>query len=64
MRSIRTKRKAPGGWRATQGGIPVSGIKVVYRVGRWVQRLFSRTVWAMEQRLSALDIEIERRTQK
>lgn len=64
MRTIETKKEAPGGWRATQGRIPVTGIKVTYGVGRWVQSLFSRVVWAMEQHLSALDVEIERRAQK
>jgi hypothetical protein len=64
MSAFPNEKKAPGGWRATQGGIPVTGTKVIYRVGRWVQRLFSRTVWAMEQRLPALDIKIERRTLK
>ena len=64
MRAVQTKREAPGGWRATQGRIPVTGMKVTYRAGRWVQSLFSRVVWAIEQRLSALDVEIERRAQK
>jgi hypothetical protein len=64
MSSLLTKRKALGGWRATQGEIPVTGMKLIYRAGRWVQSLFSRAVWNMEQRLAALDIEIERRAQK
>jgi hypothetical protein len=64
MRSLLTKRKALGGWRATQGEIPVTGMRLIYRAGRWVQSLFSRAVWNMEQRLAALDIEIERRAQK
>jgi len=64
MRITRSKRNAPGGWRASQGGIPVTGMLAIYRAGRWVQSLFSRTVWEMEQRLAALDIEIERRAQK
>ena len=64
MRTTRFKRNAPGGWRATQGGIPVTGMVLTYRAGRWVQSLFSWAVWAMEHRLSALDVEIERRAQK
>lgn len=64
MRTIKTKKEAPGGWRATQGRIPVTGMMAIYRTGRWVQSLFSRVVWEMEQRLSTLDIEIERRKQK
>lgn len=64
MSAIKTKRKAPGGWRATQGRIPVAGIEAIYFAGRLLQSLFSQVVWAMEQRLSALDVEIERRTQK
>jgi hypothetical protein len=64
MRSLLTKRKALGGWRATQGEIPVTGMRSIYRAERWVQSLFSRAVWNMEQRLAALDIEIERRAQK
>ena len=64
MRTIKTKRKTPGGWRASQGRIPVTGMVVIYRAGRWVQSLFSRAVRTMEQRLSALDVEIERRAQK
>lgn len=61
MRAGQTKKKALGSWRATQGEIPVTGMKSIYRAERWVQSLFSRLVWAMEQRLSALDVEIERR---
>ena len=64
MSAIKTKRKAQGGWRATQGRIPVAGIEAIYFAGRLLQSLFSQVVWAMEQRLSALDVEIERRTQK
>jgi hypothetical protein len=64
MSPPQSKRKAPGGWRATQGEIPVTGMKLTYFALRWLQSLFSRVVWTMEQRLSAMDIEIERRKQK
>lgn len=64
MTATQTKRKAPGGWHAAQGRIPVRGMEVIYRSGSWVQSLLSRVVWEMEQRLSTLDIEIERRKQK
>jgi hypothetical protein len=64
MSAFPNEKKAPGGWRATQGGIPVTGMKVIYFALRWLQSLFSRVVWTMEQRLSAMDIEIERRAQK
>ena len=64
MRALHSKKEAPGGWRATQGGIPERGMESTYFVGRRLQGLFSRIVWTMEQRLSALDIEIERGSQK
>jgi hypothetical protein len=64
MRALHSKKEAPGGWRATQGGIPETGTEPIYFAGRWLQGLFSRIVWTMEQRLSALDIEIERGSQK
>jgi hypothetical protein len=57
MSELKTKRKAPGSWRATQGRIPVTGMTTIYSAGRWGQRLLSKIVWALEQRLSALEIE-------
>jgi len=57
MRALKTKRKAPGSWRATQGRIPVTGMGTIYSAGRWGQRLLSKIVWALEQRLLALEIE-------
>lgn len=64
MRWLDSKKEAPGGWRATQGRIPVTGIRSTYRVGRRVQSLFSLAVRTMQQRLSALDIIVERRARK
>jgi hypothetical protein len=57
-----TKRKAPGGWRATQGRIPVTGMPKHYRRWRWVQSPFAEIFRAMNQHLSAL--VVERRKQK
>jgi hypothetical protein len=62
MRATRTKRKASGGWRATQGEIPVTGTNSNYPAWSWAQCLFfklGRTLDASPSRL-----EIERRVQK
>jgi hypothetical protein len=64
MRITRSKRNAPGGWRASQGGIPVTGIKLTYFAGRCLQVLFLRIASAMGHRLAALDNEIDRGAKK
>lgn len=64
MMALKTKRKAPGSWRATQGRIPVTGTSTTYSAGCWVQRLLSNIAWALGQHISALDIRLERRKQK
>jgi hypothetical protein len=64
MRALNYKKEAPGGWRATQGRIPVTGIWVTYFAGRCLQVLFLRIASAMGHRLAALDTEIEGRAQK
>jgi hypothetical protein len=64
MRAIKTNRKAPGGWRATQGGNPVAGLKILYSSSRWMQILNSRAIRAMKQVLSKLGIGIEKRREK
>jgi hypothetical protein len=46
MRAVQTKREAPGGWRATQGEIPVTGMRKIYCAGFWLQGLFFRAVEA------------------
>lgn len=56
------RRRSPGGWRAPQGRIPVTGILKYYRRWRWVQSPFAEVFRAMNQRLSALGLE--RRKQK
>ena len=52
MRSLLTKRKAPGGWRATQGEIPVTGMKQTYFGGRGLQGLFSGIGFVIEPRFT------------
>ena len=64
MRAIKTNRKAPGGWRATQGGNPVAGLEIIYSPSRWMQILNSRSIRAMKQVLSKSGIQIKRRTRK
>ena len=64
MRITRSKRNAPGGWRVSQGGIPVTGIKLTYFAGRCLQVLFLRIASAMGHRLAALDNEIDRGAKK
>lgn len=53
MSPPKTKRKAPGGWRASQGGIPVTGIDKPYFPQCWLQGLISNAA-------EALDIAMER----
>lgn len=62
MSPPRTKEEAPGGWRAPQGRIPVTGIVKYYRRWRWVESPFAKVFRVMNQRLSALSFE--RRKQK
>lgn len=64
MRAIKTNRKAPGGWRATQGGNPVAGLEIIYSPSRWVQILNSRAIRSMKQEISKLGIGIENRSEK
>jgi hypothetical protein len=52
MRSLLTKRKALGGWRATQGEIPVTGMKLSYFVGCGLQGLSSRIGFVIEPRFT------------
>jgi hypothetical protein len=40
MRAIKTEEKAPGGWQASQGRIPVTGTSLTYPVFNWWQCLF------------------------
>jgi hypothetical protein len=54
MRSLLTKRKALGGWRATQGEIPVTGMSSPYFVGRRLQGLFSRIGFVIAPRFTPL----------
>lgn len=64
MRALHLKKEAPGGWRATQGRIPVTGICLNYFAGHCLQVLFLRIASAMGHRLAALDTEIEGRAKK
>lgn len=64
MRAIKTNRKAPGGWRATQGGNPVAGLETPYSPSGWMQILNSRAITGMKQVLSKLGIGIENRREK
>ena len=64
MRALHLKKEALGGWRATQGRIPVTGIWLTYFAGRCLQVLFLRIASAMGHRLAALDNEIDRGAKK
>ena len=50
MRALLTKRKAQGGWRASKGGIPVTGISKIYFATGLGQGLFSRVFHGSERR--------------
>jgi hypothetical protein len=50
MRTLLTKRKAQGGWRASKGGIPVTGISKTYFATGWGQGLFSQVFHGCERR--------------